>query len=299
MFNKQPISNVVITAATHGNEMSGIQAIKQWQLNPERIAKFAPSSTVQLHLVNQMAMAANKRFIDQDLNRQFTHKALSENKTSRLNEHLIAQSFNDKFGPKGHSATDLLIDIHNTTSNMGPTLIILVNDEFHQQLARFVKTNMPEAIILIEDFQAYDDFGYLCTVGNKGVMIEVGPQAQGILKAKAYAETVKMTELILSFVEAYNSNTLCAMEPVEAFRLGQEIAFPTITVDGATQKAAMIHPQLDGQDFILLAKGSPCFIDFDGNEIIWEEEDTYPHFIGEAAYNHLHLAFATSSKCLF
>lgn len=299
MSNHQPIINIVITAATHGNEMSGIQAIKQWQLNPERITQFAPSSSVQLHLVNEMAMAANKRFVDEDLNRQFTHKALNSNKASRLNEHLIAQNINEKFGPKGNSSTDLLIDIHNTTSNMGPTLIILVNDEFHQQLARFVKTNMPEAIILIEDFQQYDEFGYLCTVGKKGVMVEVGPQGQGILKAKAYAETVTMTELILSFVEAYNSNSFTPLNAVEAFRLGKEIAYPITTIEGETQKAAMIHPKLDGQDFALLTKGSPCFIDFDGNEILWEEDDTYPHFIGEAAYNHLHLAFATSSKCLF
>jgi len=299
MTAAQSISNILITAGTHGNEMSGIKAVQQWQQKPSDITHYAPSSKIKLALINQQAMAANKRYIDEDLNRQFTHSALENNSKSLLNEHIIAQSLNEQYGPKGSSSTDLVIDIHNTTSNMGPTLIILVNDEFHQQMARHVKACMPEAIILVEDFQDYEAFGYLCTLGKRGVMIEVGPQPQGILKATAYAQTVKMTQAILSFVEAYNKNEAKPLAPVEAFRLLKEISYPTQSVDGAMQKSAMIHPQLDGQDFSLLEKGAPCFIDFEGNTISWAGEDTYPHFIGEAAYHHLHLAFATSDKCEF
>lgn len=299
MTSVQAISNIVITAGTHGNEMSGIQAVQQWQQNPQAISQYAPSCEVSLFLVNEPAIAQNKRFIDQDLNRQFTHEALVENRTSLLNEHTIAQAMNQKVGPKGDSSTDLLIDIHNTTSNMGPTLIILVNDEFHQQLARHVKKSMPEAVILVEDQQDYEQNGYLCTLGRKGVMIEIGPQPQGILKAKAYAETVKMTQAILSFVEAYNKGEAINLPAVEAYRLISEVPYPTEIVNGVTHKSAMIHPSLDGQDFTLLRKGSPCFIDFNGLVIPWEGNDTYPHFIGESAYNHLHLAFATANKCEF
>ena len=293
------IHTVLISAATHGNEMSGIAAVKRWQQNSTPLNHLAPSIEIELSLLNQQAMQLNTRFVEQDLNRQFSHAALSNNKNSTVYEHTLAQSYNQQFGPKGDSRTDFIIDIHNTTSNMGPTLIILVNDEFHQQLARFVKIRMPEAVILVEDYQDYDDFAYFCTLGKKGIMIEVGPQPQGILKAVAYQQTVAMTHAILEFIEQYNQQGLPQLQPTEAFRLGKEVSFPTTEQNGVTEKLAMLHPNIEGKDFQLMAKGTACFVDFDGKDILWDEEDTYPHFIGESAYNHLHLAFATANKCLF
>lgn len=296
---KDTIDSLVISAATHGNEMSGIAAIEQWQQQPQVLSVLAPSANIEYTLVNQKAMQLGKRFIDQDLNRQFTLTALNDNQESTVLEHKIAQAFNQKFGPKLAPKTDFIIDIHNTTSNMGPVLIILVNDSFHQQLARFVKQQMPSAIILIEDYQHYAEFGYLCTVAKRGVMIEVGPQAQGLLKAKAYTQTMEMAGAIVSFIEHYNNQTVPQLAPVEAFRLGKEVSYPCAVVNKQTVKTAMIHESLEGQDFCLLKQGDPCFYTFEGESISWQEPDTYPHFIGEAAYNHLHIAFATSQKCLF
>lgn len=299
MLSSSPIHNIVINAATHGNEMSGIAAVKHWQKHPDQVNKQAPSANIQLSLINQAAMNANKRFIDEDLNRQFTLSALNQNTNVEVHEHQLAQSFNQQFGPKHSPKTDLIIDIHNTTSNMGPTLIILVNDDFHQQLARFVKQQMPESIILIEDYQDYGEFGYLCTVAKHGVMIEVGPQAQGVLKAKAYRETITMTQAILQFIELYNTGAELSLPPTEAFRLGKEISYPTSNENGVLKKSALIHESLDGQDFCLLQTGMPCFYTLTGETINWQEPNTYPHFIGESAYDHLNIAFATSDKCWF
>lgn len=292
------IKNILITAATHGNEMSGIHAVKKWQEDSNDLSQLVPSAALSFELVNKSALAQNRRFVDEDLNRQFTPKLLKNN-ALRTNEQKLAKKFNEQYGPKEDPITDFLIDIHNTTSNMGPTLIILVNDDFHQQLARYVKKFMPSSIMLIEDYQNYPDFGYLCTVGRKGVMIEVGPQPQGLLKAQAYQQTIEMTASILKFVELYNAGNAPVLPPVEAFRLGKEVFYPTTQKDGHTVKEAMIHPSIDNKDFCLMKRYSPCFVDFNGNDILWQEDDTYPHFIGEAAYNHLHIAFATSEKCLF
>lgn len=291
------ITSVLITGGTHGNEMSGIQAVTNWSANKSSLQTIAPTTNIKLCLVNQAAISAKTRYIDEDLNRQFSVGKLSEPlQTSSPNEAKLAQAFNQEYGPKGASIIDFNIDIHNTTSNMGPTLIVLVNDEFHQQLARYVKQKIPQCIILLEDYQDFEQFGYLCTVANKGVMVEVGPQAQGVLKADVLQQTIDMTCAILTFIEAYNNGLKQLLPPAEAFRLDSEFAYPT---NEAGEKTAMIHKELDGKDFIALLPGQACFIDFDGNTIPWEGKQTYPHFIAEAAYDHLNVAFATADKCLF
>ena len=153
---------------------------------------------------------------------------------------------------------------------------------------------MPSANILIEDYQDFDDFAYFCTLGKRGVMIEVGPQAQANLRADIYVQTCEMTQCVLAFLEAYNQHSLTELQAVEAFRLGTEICYPSKTEHGKSKKTAMIHPQLFAKDFSLLKKGAPCFIDFDGNTIAWDGDDTYPHFIAESAYFYLDIAFATA-----
>ncbi|MFT5179193.1 MAG: aspartoacylase, partial [Alteromonas macleodii] len=138
MFN-----SIALVGGTHGNETSGIQLIRNWQQFglPSRFNEL----NVSLSIANEAAIAANVRFVDEDLNRQFTFERLSNNNSAKEAE--LAKALNQQLGPKGDSNTDFVIDIHNTTSEMGATLIILEADEFHIQLARYVKQQMPEANI--------------------------------------------------------------------------------------------------------------------------------------------------------
>lgn len=289
----EAIKNLLIAGGTHGNELSGVQAVENWLLDSSSIKALAPSVNIKCSLVNELAITRRSRFVDEDLNRQFTLKRLSQLVgPESAHETILAQKLNAEYGPKGQSNTDFIIDIHNTTSNMGPTLIILVNDEFHQQLSRYVSQQMPEAIILVEDYQDYTEYGYFCTLAKRGVMVEVGPQPQSTLKAKAYEQTVKMTEAIVNFIERYNQGAVDELPATDAYRLVEEIRYPCKN----GRKTAMIHPSLDASDFKCLTQGAPCFVDYAGNTINWEGKDTYPHFIGEAAYHHLDIAFATSTK---
>ena len=171
---------------------------------------------MSLTIANPDALSANVRFVEEDLNRQFTLEALSN--SSDAKEAKLAKKLNQQFGPKGNSTTDLVIDIHNTTSNMGATLIILEADDFHIQLARFVKHHMPEANILLEDEKPYLEHGYLCTTGKRGVMIEVGAQPQGVLREDVYLLTQTMAEVILDFCQAYNTDSLEQYAECEVFR---------------------------------------------------------------------------------
>lgn len=287
MFN-----SIALVGGTHGNETSGIQLIRNWQQFglPSRFNEL----NVSLSIANGAAIAANVRFVDEDLNRQFTFEGLSNNNSAKEAE--LAKALNQQLGPKGDSDTDFVIDIHNTTSEMGATLIILEADEFHIQLARYVKQQMPEANILVEDEKPYLEHGYLCTTGKKGVMIEVGGQPQGVLREDVYLLTQTMAEAILDFCAAYNKGQIStdALPACEAFRLGDNVSFP---LDANGKRTAMIHHSLQDNDFKPLIPGAPVFRTFDGKDILWENEtETYPHFINEAAYFKLDVAFATAER---
>ena len=289
MFN-----SIALVGGTHGNETSGIQLIRNWQQFglPSRFNKL----NVSLSIANEAAIAANVRFVDEDLNRQFTFERLSDNNSAKEAE--LAKALNQQLGPKGDSNTDFVIDIHNTTSEMGATLIILEADEFHVQLARYVKQQMPEANILVEDEKPYLEHGYLCTTGKKGVMIEVGGQPQSVLREDVYLLTQTMAEAILDFCAAYNKGQIStdALPACEAFRLGDNVPFP---LDANGKRTAMIHHSLQDNDFKPLIPGAPVFRTFDGKDILWENEaETYPHFINEAAYFKLDVAFATAERIM-
>lgn len=298
---RHSIKTVLITGGTHGNESSGVLLVEHYLKN-KKADLLCPSANLKFSLVNQAAIDANTRYIDEDLNRQFTPNLLKQmnirNEDATLpNEVSLAHTFNQRYGPKGNnSRTDFIVDIHNTTSNMGPTLILLVNDEFHQQLARYVKKAMPEAIILVEDAKPYASNGYLCSVAKRGVMVEIGPQEQGQTNQAIFKQAQKLTEKILAFIDNFNKQTLEDLPAVEAFRLEKEISYP---MNKHQQRQAELHDNIVNTDFEALKKGQPCFMDIAGNEVLWEEETTYPHFIGEAAYAHLNIAFATSTKILF
>lgn len=285
------IKSVAVIGATHGNEMSGIQLVSNW-INHGIPAEY-DDLVISCHLANQAALDANVRFIEEDLNRQFTEARLNDENTEVL-ETKLAQQLNQLLGPKGNAKHDLVIDIHNTTSNMGATLIILEADDFNLQMARYVKHVMPEANILVEDEKPYLDHHYLCTTGSKGVMIEVGAQPQGLLRADVYLATEKMAHAILTFVQLYNDNALPALPQCEAFRFGENILYP---MDEQGRRTAMIHGSLQDRDFETLGPEEPAFQAFTGETIGWQgDEVTYPHFINEAAYHKLNVAFATAKR---
>lgn len=283
------IASITIVGGTHGNETSGIQLVRNWQRFG--LPKQHQALNIDCDLSNQAAIDANIRFIEEDLNRQFTPKLLATEPQSQ--EARLAHALNQQWGPKGESDIDLLIDIHNTTSAMGATLIILEADEFHTQLARYVKQQMPEANILVEDEKPPAEHGYLCSIAKRGIMIEVGAQPQGVLRSDVFELTERMALVILDFVSAYNSDSVPDLPPCDVFRFIENITFP---LDEEGKRMAMIHPALQDRDFAPVKRGDPILQSFDGESQYWQGDTIYPHFINEAAYHKLHVAFATATK---
>lgn len=288
-MKNEKINSVAIVGGTHGNELAGIYLLNYWQQNSEQITR-ASFSTETL-LANTKAITANKRYTDCDMNRQFSAESLADPDLTNY-EQSRAKVINQQLGPKGDAKTDLIIDLHNTTSNMGPTLLIPQQGAFYDLMAVYVKSNMPEAVIYLdEDHKDNDQHHLLCTIGKRGVIVEVGPVAQGVLKHQVTAQMATMTTLLLDYVEHYNQGTLPELpESIEAFRYIESLTLP---VDADGQRIGMVHQNVEGNDFKPLAPNDPLFALFDGEIIYYQgEKEVYPTFINEAAYYDNNLAMS-------
>lgn len=289
------IKHVSIVGGTHGNEFSGIYLLKKWQTLPTLIKR--STFETQTMLANPNAFRDNKRYIDNDLNRQFTLADLA-NPTLGNYEQSRAKAINLQLGPKGMAKTDLIIDLHNTTSNMGSTLILMKSDRFNTQLAAYVQQKMESAIILFEDAFFENDnieHPFLCSISKQGVIIEVGPQPQSVLRQDVLESMEEMTGHILDFVDLFNKNEVPDLPAsIVAFRYIETLKLP-VNNDG--ERGGMVHKNVQDSDFNPLKNGDPIFSLFDGGEICWNgDDDVYPHFINEAAYYDNNLAMSLAKK---
>ncbi|MFS1876275.1 aspartoacylase [Enterovibrio norvegicus] len=285
-------NRVAIVGGTHGNEFSGIYLLKKWQASPALISR--SSFETETLFANPNGFRDNKRYLDVDLNRQFLPADLANMELSNY-EQSRAKVINAQLGPKGNARTDLVIDLHNTTSNMGPTIILLKADAFNTQLAAYVSSRMANAVILFEDHCSMEEHYFLCSIADQGIIVEIGPQPQSVVRQDVLDWMDEMTTHILDFVELFNKNEVPELPAtVSAYRYEETLKLPEIE-DG--ERLGMVHKNVQDADFTVLRNGDPIFTLFDGTEVCWEGDyDAYPHFINEAAYYDNNLAMSLGKK---
>ncbi|MDC5849866.1 aspartoacylase [Vibrio europaeus] len=283
------INSALIVAGTHGNELSGIylhKLINDRLYSAER-STFATCSVI----ANPEAVKQNVRYLETDLNREFAE--LNNEKERVLHECKVAAAFAAKYAA---SKNQLIVDLHNTTSNMGATLILLSTDRFYRKMGAYVKQRMPKANILFEDRKPWSEQPYLCSTGEYGVMIEVGAQAHGSLKSETLELMKEMLTAVLDYVEKHNLNQIDNLEDYSAFFYTEEVP---ILLDQDGMRSAMVHPMVCGRDFEVVKQGEPLLATFLGHDILWEKaQDIYPHFINESAYSKANIAMALAEKRL-
>ncbi|WP_419238863.1 aspartoacylase [Photobacterium leiognathi subsp. mandapamensis] len=288
------IKNVAVVGGTHGNEFSGIYLLKKWHSTPQSLAR--ESFSVETVFANPKAFDENKRYVDHDLNRQFGLHDLANFELASY-EQSRAKALNEQIGPKGNAKSDFIIDLHNTTSNMGPSLILLQSDQFNRQLGAYVKEKMPDAVVVFEDHTSVDDHLFVCSIAKQGVIIEVGPQPQSVIRQDVLDWMGDMTGHILDFVHLYNTNEIPVLaDSYDAYRYEETLKLP---VDEQGERIGMVHKSVQDNDFEPLNPGDPIFTLFDGTEIFWEGDYVaYPHFINEAAYYDNNLAMSLGKKIM-
>jgi len=286
------IKKIAVVGGTHGNEFSGIYLLKKWQKHPQSLAR--KDLEINTLFANPKGFEQNKRYIDCDLNRQFTLSDLANDELINY-EQSRAKEINKLLGPKGAAKNDFIIDLHNTTSNMGPTLILLKSDDFNKKMGAYVLSKMPEAVVVFEDQIDMENHFFLASIADQGVIVEIGPQPQSVIRQDVLDWMETMTHTILDFVALYNNDELPKLPATyDAYKYIESLALPQ---DEHGERIGMIHKNLQDNDFKLLNKGDPIFTLFDGGEINYDGDyEAYPHFINEAAYYDNNLAMSLGKK---
>lgn len=249
-----PIKTVTIAGGTHGNEYTGIWCIKAIEKQRDiytdgskinnadsdmiNVFKHYPSLSIKTLLANPKAYMANRRFIDTDMNREFSITKLSQKPTVTCSEvddeiceaqeslpyeTLRAQEIESMFGaPKTGSSTpvegeaeaansDIVIDLHTTTANMGITLIFTEGDALMSAAAAYAlhkcKTEYGYEsvhVLLLPKTEKHDRT-HLPSIGRHDFTIEVGPTPQGVIRVSP----LNPDTTILGFICLLCPNNFC------------------------------------------------------------------------------------------
>ena len=290
------INTIVVAGGTHGNERTGVRLVQKWMEHPECYSSLC-SAKVDLVLSNPEAVRLNRRYRDFDLNRAFSQTCLDVNADPQQYEFRRAKELNALYGPKGAATkTDLLLDVHNTGSNMGNCLILSARDPFTMHASAVLTQEFKDAWIYYqpEERSASPYFG---TVAKADVCIEIGPQQHGTLDAAIFEETERLVKRYLELAEEWNRGELQKRPPikVDVYTQFKDLGYPKPQGGGAIQ--AMIHPELLGHDYRELKDGDKLFRTFDGEDILYHgESPVYPIFISEPAYYEKDIAMSLTKK---
>ncbi|XP_074869575.1 aspartoacylase isoform X4 [Carettochelys insculpta] len=180
-----------------------------------------------------------------------------------------AQEINHMFGPKdSDEAFDLIFDLHNTTSNMGGTLILENSrNNFTIQMFHYIKNALaPECcpVFLTE----HPNLKYATTrsIAKHPVGVEVGPQPQGVLRADILDKMRKIIKHGLDFVHIFNEGKEFPPCTIEVYKIMEKVDYPRNKNGEIT---AVIHPHLQDQDWQPLNKGDPIFLTIDVHTVIY------------------------------
>ena len=291
------INTIVVSGGTHGNERTGVRLIQKWMENPECYSGLCPSAQIDLVLANPEGMKLNRRYRDHDLNRAFSQTCLDVRGVPQQYEFRRAKELNEIYGPKGPGTkTDLLLDVHNTGSNMGMCLILSARDPFCMRASAVLTQEFSNAWIYYqpEERSASPYFG---TIAKADICIEIGPQQHGTLDAAIFEESERLVKRYLELVEEWNRGELQKRPPiqVDVYTQFKDLGYPKPQGGGPIQ--AMIHPNLMGHDYCELKDGDALFRTFDGKDILYHgESPVYPIFISEPAYYEKDIAMSLTTK---
>ncbi|XP_041052682.1 aspartoacylase [Carcharodon carcharias] len=290
------IRRIAVFGGTHGNELSGVFLVRHWLKDRSEIQR--STLEVQPFLSNPAAVQRCTRYVDCDLNRAFTAENLSMPPSDSLPyEVKRAQEINRLFGPKdSENAYDLAIDLHNTTSNMGNCLIMKTSkDDFTIQMIHYIKNTLTHdncQVLLLESPAV--QYGAIRTVAKHSVGLEIGPQPQGVARANILENMRKLVNSALDFAHFYNEGKEFPPCTLDVYRAFEKVNFPR---DSEGQIIAVIHPQLQDNDWKQLKPGDPSFLTLDGKTIPYDGSSAvYPVFVNEAAYYEKELAFLLTQK---
>ncbi len=280
--------NILVLAGTHGNEINAPWLLSNMTNYHDLI--ISHGFNICTAIGNPLALEKGIRYLDRDLNRSFTPKLInSSNKDYEIQR---ARELINQYGPQSNRPCQIAIDLHSTTSAMGNCLVIYGRRPADLALASMIQLKLGLPIYLHEGDQTQT--GFLVESWPCGLVIEVGPVPQGILRY----EIVKQTQIALQSCldELFHLKHEKAKFPENLevhIHLGS-LDFPR---DSSGKINACISPSREGMDWIEIVKGEPLFAFPDGKTIDYEDDiNSIPVFINEAAYAEKGIAMSLTKK---
>lgn len=268
---------VLVFGGTHGNEWTGIMSVLHYAQTYQR--KF-PALDLHFILANPEAYQINRRFKDEDLNRAF--QFLNENRPNSY-EHNRAREIRDLI----QSEPCWVLDLHTTTANMGRTVIVTHYNHSTLSLAAGLNRKFPDCRII---GSPDPERKYLASQSDYGLMLEVGPVANGVVNAQALEGTLELLQEL--FTQLQDGKRPGGQ--LEIFEEVEDVSYP---LDSKGERQGYIHPEFQNQDFTAISGSYTPFRSFSGENIQLETSmPLYPIFINEAAYYPQQLAYSLCHK---
>lgn len=289
---------MLVVAGTHGNERNAPWLIQQWRQRPELLQRHGLE--VELEIGNPAAVAAQRRYIERDLNRTFQSELLADPSQQGV-EVQRARRLLERFGPGGPAACQVALDLHSTTAAMGNSLVVYGRRPADLALAAALQHRLGLPIYLHEG--DISQVGYLVEQWPCGLVIEVGPVAQGLITAAICRQSQLALEAALACLAEASAGQLRLPAALVVHRHSGSIDGPR---DGNGDPLAMLHPSLQGRDWQPLGATAPIFRLADGGDLHLGEllvdrapgpgQSPWPVFINEAAYGEKGIAFSLTER---
>jgi len=283
------VQRILIISGTHGNEINPIWAVKQYNKKNNKL-----KNGIQFEYIigNPMAYKKGSRYIHEDLNRSFKEIKNYEQDKNSVYEINRANFLVDQFGINGHKPCQIAIDLHTTTANMG-TSIVMYGRRFKDYcLAALLQNKFGLPIYLHEKDKAQT--GFLVEAWPCGLVIEIGAVAQNYYDPEIIDRFLIILSSLREEIDKLKNNLIELPRELVVHVHKGSIDYPR---DEKGDIDSLIHPERINQDWKLIKKGDPLFINsqgiihrYDGDQLIW------PVFIGEAAYKEKKIAMSYTKK---
>ncbi|MCR8539524.1 MAG: aspartoacylase [Prochlorococcus marinus CUG1439] len=283
------IQRILIVSGTHGNEINPIWAVNQFNSKENTNKKGIEYKFI---IGNPIAYQKGCRYIDADLNRSFNENNNYHQQKKSIYEIDRANFLVDQFGINGSQPCQIAIDLHTTTANMG-TSIVMYGRRFKDFcLAALLQNKFGLPIYLHEKDQAQT--GFLVEAWPCGLVIEVGAVAQNFYDPKIINRFLIIISSLREEIDKLKNNLIELPKELVVYVHQGSIDYPR---DKKGDIDGLIHPKRINQDWKMIKKGDPLFIDrqgiihkYDGDQEIW------PVFIGEVAYKEKKIAMSYTKK---
>jgi hypothetical protein len=213
------VRRVAIVGGCHGNERVGVELVRQFTSAPSLVQR---SSIDAVHCLmgNPAAVAANVRFVDVDLNRQFATEGEASRESTSANPSAIEAALAVKLRRDllEEKRVDFLIDLHSSNADVGLAVMVAGGD--HDTIsARLIErlqhqqqqTAGDAPLRVMHSAGSKAGSWSLDSIARSGVAFEVGPLPHGTLSQPLLNATRALVLRSLDEIDARNRLLLDAV----------------------------------------------------------------------------------------